>query len=221
MVYYFTSEHDGKQFTLYMGRDKLENEDLIRFGWPMDVWFHVNDLSSAHVYLRMEEGMTLKQIPAAVLADCAQLVKANSIEGNKKTTGKVRIVYTAWSNLYKTKGMADGQVGFSDAKQCLYTEVIARENAVINRLEKTRVEKATAFIRESKEAYDAGVRAKEKAAKRAYAAQVQADKERFAEEKEARSYDSLFKPELMVSNAELAAAASSSGGQMNAEDDFM
>jgi hypothetical protein len=73
----------AEQYTLYMGRDKLENEDLIKFGWPLDVWWHVDNLSSAHVYLRMDEGMSIKQIPAAVLADCAQLVKANSIEGNK------------------------------------------------------------------------------------------------------------------------------------------
>lgn len=45
----------------------------------------------------------MKQIPPLVLADCAQLVKANSIIGNKKETGAVRVVYTPWSNLYKTK----------------------------------------------------------------------------------------------------------------------
>jgi hypothetical protein len=99
--------------------------------------------------------------------------------------------------------------------QCLYTEVIARENAIVNRLEKTRAEKPTTFIRESWEAHEAELRAREKDAKRASAAQAQADKERFAQEKEARSYDSLFKAENMVSNAELAASAS------NAEDDFM
>ena len=38
---------------LYMGKDKYENEDLIRYGLPEDVWFHVDNLSSAHVYLRM------------------------------------------------------------------------------------------------------------------------------------------------------------------------
>jgi len=37
-----------------MGRDKYENEDLIKYMWPEDVWFHVDDLSSAHVYLRMK-----------------------------------------------------------------------------------------------------------------------------------------------------------------------
>ncbi|KAH0832397.1 hypothetical protein J3R83DRAFT_13431 [Lanmaoa asiatica] len=39
--------------TIYMGKDKVENEDLIKYAWPQDVWFHVDKLSSAHVYLRM------------------------------------------------------------------------------------------------------------------------------------------------------------------------
>ena len=29
------------------------DEDLIKYAWPQDVWFHVDKLSSAHVYLRM------------------------------------------------------------------------------------------------------------------------------------------------------------------------
>lgn len=35
------------------GQDKHENEELIKYSFPTDVWFHVDDLSSAHVYLRM------------------------------------------------------------------------------------------------------------------------------------------------------------------------
>ena len=57
------------------------DEDLIKYAWPQDVWFHVDKLSSAHVYLRMPEGMTWDTIPEPLLIDCAQLVKANSIEG--------------------------------------------------------------------------------------------------------------------------------------------
>lgn len=29
------------------------DEDLIKWGWPEDVWFHVDKVSSAHVYLRL------------------------------------------------------------------------------------------------------------------------------------------------------------------------
>ena len=37
----------------YVGRNKHENEDLIAHGWPGDVWFHVDGVSSAHVYFRL------------------------------------------------------------------------------------------------------------------------------------------------------------------------
>lgn len=64
-----------------MGKDKYENEDLIKYGWPEDLWFHVDNYSSAHVYLRLKPGDTMDNIPEQVLEDCCQLVKANSIEG--------------------------------------------------------------------------------------------------------------------------------------------
>ena len=42
MVFFFvtTSGHE-----VYMGKDKYENEDLIKYGLPEDIWFHVDDLS--------------------------------------------------------------------------------------------------------------------------------------------------------------------------------
>jgi len=36
MVLYFTAK-DGTM--LYMGRDKYENEDLIKYAWPEDIWY--------------------------------------------------------------------------------------------------------------------------------------------------------------------------------------
>lgn len=43
--------------------------------------FHVDKLSSAHIYLRLREGDTWDNIPEDLLTDLAQLTKANSIEG--------------------------------------------------------------------------------------------------------------------------------------------
>lgn len=40
---------------MYMGRDKYENEELLKYAWDCDIWFHVDDLSSAHVYLRLPD----------------------------------------------------------------------------------------------------------------------------------------------------------------------
>lgn len=56
-------------------KDKYENEDLIRYGLPEDVWWHVDNLSSAHVYLRQKPGEKLDDISPQLLLECAALVK--------------------------------------------------------------------------------------------------------------------------------------------------
>jgi hypothetical protein len=38
-------------------------------------------MSSAHVYVRLSKGQTMDDISEDLLEDCAQLVKANSIQG--------------------------------------------------------------------------------------------------------------------------------------------
>ena len=62
MVFYFLSTVCDPPTVLFMGRDKHENEDLIKHGWPEDVWFHVDKVSSAHVYLRLAPGQTLESV---------------------------------------------------------------------------------------------------------------------------------------------------------------
>ena len=65
-----------------MGRDKYENEELIKYSFPEDIWFHVDNFSSAHVYIRLPKGSTMDNLSEQVLEDMAQLTKANSIEGS-------------------------------------------------------------------------------------------------------------------------------------------
>ena len=119
---------------------------MIAHGWPEDVWFHVDNLSSAHIYLRMRDNETWDAIPEELLTDCAQLTKANSIEGNKKDN--ITVIYTPWSNLKKDGSMATGQVGFKDNKKVKRVYVSARENAIVNRLNKTKVENSMADSRQ-------------------------------------------------------------------------
>jgi predicted ribosome quality control (RQC) complex YloA/Tae2 family protein len=107
MVLYFTSTA-VPSCQVFMGADKFENEELIKFGWELDVWFHADKLSSAHVYLRMTEGMKWDTLPDDLLNELAQLTKANSIQGNK--LDNVTIIYTPWNNLKKNQGMEVGQV---------------------------------------------------------------------------------------------------------------
>ncbi|KAE8321032.1 hypothetical protein BDV39DRAFT_186659 [Aspergillus sergii] len=149
MVYYFTSNVVEPSAFIYVGKDKFENEDLIKYGLEKDVWFHVDNLSSAHVYLRLRDSESWDNIPQPLLEDCAQLTKANSIEGNKKDN--ITVIYTPWSNLMKDGSMATGQVSFHNPKLVRKVLVRQRENVIVNRLNKTRVEKFPDLMAEKDE----------------------------------------------------------------------
>ncbi|TYZ63741.1 hypothetical protein PybrP1_003710 [[Pythium] brassicae (nom. inval.)] len=138
MVFYFTS---SEGHTIYMGRDKFENEELIRHGFLEDIWFHVDDLSSAHVYLRLPMGKSaLDDVSETCLEECAQLVKENSIEGSKKKS--VEVIYTKWRNLKKTKSMEVGQVGFNHPERVRTYRVAEKDRDILKALNKTKVEKS-------------------------------------------------------------------------------
>ncbi|XP_006462476.1 hypothetical protein AGABI2DRAFT_137158 [Agaricus bisporus var. bisporus H97] len=213
MVLFFTSNVVNPSVTIYMGKDKVENEELIRYAWPQDIWFHVDKLSSAHVYLRMSDGMTWDQIPEAILTDCAQLVKANSIEGNKKDN--LTIIYTPGDNLKKTGDMAVGQVSFHSDKKVKPVHVEKRENVIVNRLNKTKIEKEVNHEQERVDRLK-----KENAIKRAAAAEQNKAKLELAKqreaEKQARSYDTLFADS---ENGEEEDAPRKTGREL--EEDFM
>jgi hypothetical protein len=36
MVFFFTTKNPA--YVIYMGKDKYENEDLIKYGFPEDIW---------------------------------------------------------------------------------------------------------------------------------------------------------------------------------------
>merc|ERR1712212_338083 len=178
---------------LFMGRDKHENEELIRWGWPEDVWFHVDKLSSAHVYLRLKEGQTLEDVPQVIIEEAAQLVKHNSIKGDKMND--IDVVYTMWENLHKTDGMEVGQVGFNVQKRVKKIRVEKRENVIINRLNKTKIEKEHVDFRTLREERDAKERAAKKKAFKAMEEQQKIEDEKRKAEAELRSYDRLMTSE--------------------------
>ncbi|XP_076634387.1 coiled-coil domain-containing protein 25 isoform X1 [Colletes latitarsis] len=199
MVYYFTSEVVQPPVTLFMGVDKYENENLIKWGWPEDVWFHVDKYSSAHVYLRLHPGQTIDDIPSTVLEDAAQLVKANSIDGNK--INDVDVVYTMWSNLKKTQGMVVGQVGFHKDKDVRKIHVSKRINNIVNRLNKTKRSEQVDF-KAQREQRDKNEREDKKKLIREQKEKEKAEEKQRKEEAEMRSYNSLFNSSNMISNTE-------------------
>jgi len=180
-----------------MGEDKFENEDLIRWGWPEDVWFHVSKLSSAHVYLRLHPNETMEDIPQAVLDDCAQLVKANSIQGNNQNN--IEVVYTLWSNLKKTANMEVGQVGFHNDKEVRTCLIPKRINEIVNRLNKTKTE-TKPDLRTLREERDRKEREKKHASLREEKRLAKEMEEKKKQESELRSYSSLMDPDKMTSN---------------------
>ncbi|KAK9845265.1 hypothetical protein WJX81_001594 [Elliptochloris bilobata] len=198
-----------------MGRDKIENEDLIRYGLPLDVWFHVDDLSSAHVYLRLPAGRSIDDIPTDTLEDCAQLVKANSIQGNKAAS--VDVVYTPWANLRKTAAMEVGQVGFKDQKQVRKVPAVKRVNDVVNRLNRSRRE-AFPNLAAEREAFEKEVRSAKKVELQTQRRAEKAAREAAQKEREQRSYSHLMQDDNMMTRAELGQKYKS---VQELEDDFM
>lgn len=100
--------------------------------------FHVDDLSSAHVYLRMKDTITTyEELPPDVVIECAQLTKENSIEGCKKKA--VTVIYTWASNLLKTDDMATGAVSFKNNKliEKLHVE---KSKEILKVIQKTKTE---------------------------------------------------------------------------------
>ncbi|KAH0559052.1 Coiled-coil domain-containing protein 25 [Trichoglossum hirsutum] len=198
MVYYFKSSTVTPPAFIYVGKDKVENEELIKYGLEED--FHVDKLSSAHIYLRMNEGETWDAIPKDLLIDCAQLTKANSIEGSKKDN--VNVVYTPWSNLKKDGSMAVGQVGFKDPQKVKKILVEKQEKPIVNRLNKTKEEKFP-DLRQEKENHLKELRARERAAKQ----ERRKEEARIAKEYREKAwqrdhaYDDLFSEDALAQSS--------------------
>lgn len=226
MVFYFTCS--DPRYTLYMGKDKEENEVLIQHGWDEDVWFHVDKLSSAHVYLRLPAGEALEDVADEIIQECAQLTKQNSIEGCKASN--VAVVYTMWANLKKDGSMAVGQVGFQKNKEVRRTMVAEKDKELIRRLDRSKREAHNdptelAALRDARDKAEREERRRSAAHERQ---EAKAEANRRAEEKEARSYDRILGADQMVSNrdalerARLAAPAKSEAELCrDLEDDFM
>ncbi|CDP16158.1 unnamed protein product [Coffea canephora] len=215
MVFYFKARPEAGDYTIFMGLDKYENEELIKYGFPEDVWFHVDKMSSAHVYLRLHKGQTFDDIPEGVLEDCAQLVKANSIQGNK--VNNVDVVYTPWHNLKKTASMDVGQVGFHNSKMVRTVKVEKRINEIVNRLNRTKVERKP-DLKAEREAVNAVERAERKNQLREK--KRREEMERLEKERQAdlRSYKNLMVADKMTSNKDIASGHKT---LQELEDDFM
>mmetsp|Transcript_2952 Transcript_2952/g.10019 ORF Transcript_2952/g.10019 Transcript_2952/m.10019 type:complete len:214 (-) Transcript_2952:284-925(-) len=199
--------------------------------------FHVDKMSSAHVYVRLKPGQTIDDISPETLTDCAQLVKANSIQGNKQDD--VDVVYTPWDNacgetlnskpyirelqllerpamrLLKKPTMEVGQVGFKSDKKVLKIRVETRENLVVNRLNKTKREEYPDLQAERHEYEMMMKNEKKKVFKEMEKVRREEEAARKADA-DARSYDHIFNDAEFHSNK-----ANKGKSVAEVEDDFM
>ncbi|SGZ52795.1 CIC11C00000002712 [Sungouiella intermedia] len=153
MVYFFTAKSsldiddfglgDDSEHTIYMGKDKFENDPLIRKSHPKNLWFHVDKHSSAHLYLKLDLEQQNKKfeelkLDEELLVQIGQLTKANSIKANKLNS--ITIIYTPVDNL-RTDGLMDtGTVTFVNPQKIKRIHIAKKDNAIVNRLNKTKKE---------------------------------------------------------------------------------
>ncbi|KAG5556175.1 hypothetical protein RHGRI_006711 [Rhododendron griersonianum] len=172
--------------------------------------FHVDKMSSAHVYVRLHKGQTIDDMS----------------EGNK--VNNVDVVYTPWHNLKKTASMDVGQVGFYNSKMVSFliatwsnivrtVRVEKRINEIVNRLNRTKVERKP-DLKAEREAVNAAERAERKQQLRDKKRREEMERLEKERQAEVRSYKNLMVAEKMTSNKEIASANKS---LQELEEDFM
>merc|ERR1711934_876327 len=199
MVFYYTicdGKYDELGIQVFMGRDKFENEDLIAYGWPEDIWFHADNYSSAHVYLRLPKGPLRKQfretgnldhLPDGILHELCVLTKNNSIDGSKAS--EIDVVYTPWENLDKRQDMDVGTIGYHDQSRRVIVKKVKKEREIAKRIEKTKSEDTAVDFKREKEQRDRQEIAEKKEKQRQAKKKADQDAKAKAAEKEMRSYD--------------------------------
>ena len=182
--------------------------------------FHVDKLSSAHVYLRLRPGQTIDEVDDSIIMECAQLVKANSIEGCKLASTDV--VYCMWSNLHKTADMVAGQIGYHDRAAVRKIKVV-KDNSIVNRISKTKREEFPNLSEQQQQRLHEIMmekKAREKAEKQAQKEKEKQDAIDREKQKELESFSSIFANAEMTSTADIAASVDNSAAE-SFEDDFM
>ena len=103
-------EKDG--FTIYAGRNNVQNDRLLRFASPEDIWLHTQKYHSSHVLI-ISQG---KKVPDAVLQKAAEICVYYS---DGKDSGKVPVDYCLRKHVKKPSGGKAGFVTYTNYKTIL------------------------------------------------------------------------------------------------------
>jgi len=91
----------NKELEIEMGVDAQDNWDLIDKSEENDIWFHLEDESSPHVVIHVQDDIKKKKdLSKKTIKYAALLCKQNS---KMKSERKVSIIYTQIKNVKKDK----------------------------------------------------------------------------------------------------------------------
>ena len=105
-------EFEREGFKIYAGRNNVQNDRLLRFAAPDDIWLHTQKYHSSHVII-VTEG---REVPEEVLAYAARLCVQYS---DGKEGGKVPVDYCKRKNVKKPNGAKAGFVTYTHYKTVL------------------------------------------------------------------------------------------------------
>lgn len=100
-------------FTIFIGKNNKQNEQIIKMSRDEDLWFHVHNCAGSHVLLRAEAG---QKITDEIIFECAKLAKEHS---SAKDSSKVGVIYTLAKNLKKPTGANLGYVTYKGEKEII------------------------------------------------------------------------------------------------------
>lgn len=88
-------DDDDKIFEVHMGENAIENDSLISSSHPMDLWFHLDGVSSAH--------LVLKSAGYKISKRCINEAGSILYGSSKRARRGMKVVYTEICNLRKTE----------------------------------------------------------------------------------------------------------------------
>ncbi|GJN92822.1 hypothetical protein Rhopal_005860-T1 [Rhodotorula paludigena] len=163
------------------------------------------------------ERMDWEKVPEKLLLDAGHICKAGSIQGNKQA---VTIIYCKATNILKRGDFATGAVTFHDPRKVKRFRIEERVNAIVNRLNKTKVERQVDHEAERIERERQQHKLKRAAANERANADLALARQRKADA-EARSYANLHAKEGTDEWEEDEWERNRKEGDFDPDDDFM